>query len=263
MQSMMQARAAITNTNDASEAFGNTDWWVVQQAGRIGQRETDPARSRIYQAYWKPLFGYVLHAGYEWHDAQDLTQEFFSRVLKHNSLRTASQERGKFRSFLLTLLKRFLADQRDRTRCQKRGQGARVISLDEGDTEFRRRIEPISELDPEQICERQWVESLLRNVLAQLEQEYVSHGKALIFQGVKALVTGDHEVSCAQVAAELNLTEANVRVTVHRLRRRLRELLSDAGVGSGISRARVKQELLDVYIAKNDGYRFRAATSRL
>lgn len=126
-----------------------------------------------------------------------------------------------------------------------------MISLEEGDTEFRRRIEPVNELDPETICERQWVESLLRDALAQLEREQVSGEKARIFQRVKPMVIGDRGVSCADMAARLQLTEANVRVTVHRLRRRLRELLRDAVVNSGISSKQAKQELLNGYLARH------------
>lgn len=210
------------------ESFGNTDWWVVRQAGRPEQPEADPARARLCQAYWKPIFRHVLHAGYSWHDAEDLTQEFFARVLSRNSIHGAVQEKGKFRSFLLTLLKRFLADQLDRERCQKRGGGAAVISLDSGDTEFRCRLEPVDRLDPGTLYEREWAESVLREALAQLERECAANGKPRIYQGLKALVTGEGEASCAEAAAALHLSESNVRVSVHRLRRRLRQLLEHA-----------------------------------
>src|SRR5689334_4663565 len=94
----------LVSTESSEESFGNTDWWVVRQAGRPEKPEADPARAQLCQAYWKPIFRYVLHTGYSWHDAEDLTQEFFARVLRRNSLHSAAQEKGKFRSFLLTLL---------------------------------------------------------------------------------------------------------------------------------------------------------------
>jgi RNA polymerase sigma-70 factor (ECF subfamily) len=201
---------------------------VVRQAGRPEKPEADPARARLCQAYWKPIFRHVLHAGYSWHDAEDLTQEFFARVLSRNSLHSAAQEKGKFRSFLLTLLKRFLVDQFERERCRKRGGGAAVISLDSGDTEFRRRLEPIDRLDPGTLCEREWADSVLRQALRQLERECAAHGKLQIYQGLKALMMGEDDASCAETAAALHLGETNVRVTVHRLRRRLRQLVEHA-----------------------------------
>jgi RNA polymerase sigma-70 factor (ECF subfamily) len=243
----MPASVLITVPNVPSETFGNTEWWVVQQASHAGETDTDPARSRIYQSYRKPIFRHILRLGYEWHDAEDLTQEFFARVLKRNSLRTASRERGKFRSFLLTLLKRFLADQLDQVRCQKRGGNTRVISLDAGDTEFRRRVEPVNELDPEALSERHWVESLLGNAMLQLELEQASIKKARTFQAVKPLLTDERQVSCGQAAIRLQVPAAYVRVTVHRLRKRLRQLLTEAAVDSGIRPSRIKQELLNVY----------------
>jgi RNA polymerase sigma-70 factor (ECF subfamily) len=214
---------------------------VVRKAGRVEDPEADPARSILCNEYWKPVFGQVLRSGYGWHDAQDLTQEFFSRLLKNNSLRTADREKGKFRSFLLILLKRFLADQRDRQHCQKRGGGAQVISLSEGDTEFRQRNEPVSEIDPEMICERQWVESVLEKALAHLEREWVASGKVEVFQKLKPLLMEDGDVSYESAAAALNSREATVRVMVHRLRRRLRKLLIEA------CRSSKGRELLAVY----------------
>jgi RNA polymerase sigma factor (sigma-70 family) len=237
----MPQSSPLFGLSEASEgSFGNTDWWMVRQAGRPGQPEADPARSSLCQAYWKPVFHYILRAGHPWHDAQDLTQEFFARVLERNSLHTAAREKGRFRSFVLTLLKRFLADQCARDRCQKRGGGTPVFSLDSGDTEFRRRLEPIDRLDPETICEREWVASLVQDALARVELECASRGRAEVFRGMKGLITGDGEVSCAEVAAKLHLSEANVRVIVHRLRQRLRQLLSYALAEAGSPRTTPK-----------------------
>lgn len=244
----MQEPGPLLCLSQGSEgSFGNTDWWMVCQAGQPDQPEADPARSQLCQTYWKPVFQHILRAGYPWHDAQDLTQEFFARVLRRNSLHTATREKGKFRSFLLTLLKRFLADQRDHDGCQKRGGHAAVISLDSGDTEFRSRLEPVDRLDPETICERAWVKAVLQSALARLEQECALRGRAQAFLELKSLVTGDAEASYAQAAAILHLSEANVRVTVHRLRLRLRQLLSDALGESGTLGAGAKQCLLELY----------------
>jgi hypothetical protein len=127
-----------------------------------------------------------------------------------------------------------------------------LLSLDGGDTEFRRRVEPINELNPETICERHWVESILQTVLKQLEQECASSGKGRVFESVRDLVTGECEVSCAEAATALNMTPAHVRVIVHRLRQRLRQLLGDAVADENKSESRLKQELLDTYQACRD-----------
>jgi RNA polymerase sigma factor (sigma-70 family) len=242
---MQENGPSFSMPREYEPSFGNTEGWVLRQARRPAEPESDPARSRLCSVYWPPVFRFILRSGYSWHDAEDLTQEFFSRVLEHNSLRTAAQEKGKFRSFLVTLLKRFLADQRDRVRCQKRGGGARTISLDEGDTEFRRRIEPKSELDPERICERHWVDSLLQDAMARLERECAANGKSKIFQELKDLVTGDKDLSYAELSATLRLSQANVRVIVHRFRRRLRQLLCHAG--SDRAQSNIGEDLLNVY----------------
>jgi RNA polymerase sigma-70 factor (ECF subfamily) len=244
----MQERDPILNLSlDSETSFGNTDWWIVRQAGRTDEPDADPARSRLCSDYWKPIFHFIRRSGYAWHDAQDLTQEFFSRLLKRNSLRTAVQEKGRFRSFLLVLLKRFLADKKDWDRCKKRGGGVAMISFDQADTEFRCRIEPQYELDPEKICERRWVDSVLQQGLAQLEQECISRGKESVFQFLRAWVTGESEMDYAVAASRLHLSEATLRVTVHRLRFRLRQLLTEALIASGVATPGNGQELLEVY----------------
>jgi RNA polymerase sigma-70 factor (ECF subfamily) len=238
---MLQPRDAL------QRSFGNTDWWTVRQAGRLDEPDAGAARSSLCETYWNPVFHFILQTGYSWHDAQDLTQEFFSRLLKRNSVRTADRTKGKFRSFVLTLVKRFLADQRDRDHCLKRGGSRPMISLDQGDTEFRHRIEPRSELDPERICERQWVDSLLNHALAQLQQECASRGKDCLFHELQDAVAGQAERSYAAVADRLHLSEQNVRVTVHRLRQRLRDLLNEAIIEPGLSPTQKSQEMLQVY----------------
>ena len=244
---MQETNPISGNVVDSETSFGNTDWWTIRQAGSPGQPDSDPARSRLCQTYWMPVFHHILHSGYPWHDAQDLTQEFFSRLLSNHSLETATNEKGKFRSFLLTLVKRFLADQLDRARAQKRGSGLPTISLDQGDTEFLRRIEPKTELDPEHLCERKWVETILEQSLDRLEAECAAANKGEIFRELKSLVTREEAASYASVAAAVQLTEGNVRTIVHRLRHRLRELLTEATVMASAPNSNPGQDLLQVY----------------
>ena len=146
----MQDSWSIPGVIGVSDNFGNTDWWVVRQASREGEPEADPARSRLCQDYWRPVFRYIRRLRSRLARCAGSHARVFLLGVEEKSLKTAAQHKGKFRSFLLTLLKRFLADECDRARCQKRGGDAQLLSLDGGDTEFRRRVEPINELNPEQ-----------------------------------------------------------------------------------------------------------------
>jgi RNA polymerase sigma factor (sigma-70 family) len=244
---MQDGRTAAGQDEHLEWSFGNTDWWVVRCAGVPGRPEAGPARTRFCCTYWKPVFRYVRRAGHSLEDAQDLTQEFFARLLERNTLLSADPEKGKFRSFLLTLLKRFLADQWDREHCQKRGSGMGMVSLDSGDTEFRRRLEPVDKLNPETICERNWARSLLDEACVQLDRTGSAIGMEGKFEALKALVLCDGEMSYADTARKLQLTEANVKVMVYRLRQRLRQLLRAAIEKSGTPRTQVDQELHDLY----------------
>lgn len=244
---MQESWVSPSSAAACGASFGNTDWWVVRRAAEVGQPEADPARARLCQAYWDPVFRYVRRVGHSVEDSQDLTQEFFTRLLERNTMRSADSEKGKFRSFLLTLLKRFLADEWDRERCQKRGAGQPLVSLDAGDTEFRRRLEPVDELNPEQICERNWARSLFDEALEHLENECAATGTQPAFAELKALVLCESAISYAATAQNLALTEANVKVTVYRLRQRLRELLKAALEKSGTPTNQVDAELHDLF----------------
>src|SRR6266700_1152362 len=133
----------------ATASFEHTNWFAVRKAGTPASPENDAARTSIYQTYWYPIYFYIrkLRRGPE--DSQDLTQEFFTRVFEKNYLQSADRQKGKFRSFLLTMLKRFLADEWDKSQRQKRGGGKEMISLEEQDTEFRYRAEPEDDLTPD------------------------------------------------------------------------------------------------------------------
>ena len=131
------------------------------------------------RTYWYPLYAFVRRKGHGPHDAQDLTQAFFTRLLEKNYVAQADRERGRFRTFLLAALTHFLADEWDKARRQKRGGGREVISFDAASAEERYRLEPIDQLDAAKLYERRWVTTLFDQVLARLEQEFHDSGKAL------------------------------------------------------------------------------------
>ena len=230
-------------------SFDDTNWWTVREAGRPELPQADAARTSLCRAYWYPIYSYVRGLGYRPEDAQDLTQEFFARLLKMNYLQAAAQEKGKFRSYLVMMLKRFLADQRDRAHRQKRGGGVPTISMDGGHTEFFCRHEPADARTPDKIFDRLWAESLLQQALERLEQECVAAGKQTVFQELKAHVTCEAETTCAATARKLGMTVSNLKVTVHRLRQRYRELLRAEIARTAATEAEVEAELRDLYAA--------------
>jgi len=234
---------------DKTASFEDTTWFTVKKAGSPESPETDAARATVSQTYWYPIYFYIRRIGYSPEDAQDLTQEFFARVWHKNYLRSADREKGKFRSFLLTMLKRFLSDEKDRTRAQKRGGGQETISLDAQDTEFRHRSEPADELTPEKTFEKRWAAALMAQVLNRLQQENTEAGKTEMFHELRPFLTGEDKIPCAEAAQKLGISESNVKVTVHRLRHRYGELLREEIRRTAATPEEVEEEIRDLFAA--------------
>jgi RNA polymerase sigma-70 factor (ECF subfamily) len=209
-----------------SRQFATTRWSLVLAAGKRSSPQSSAALATLCENYWYPLYAYVRRRGHEANEAEDFTQAFFARLLEKNDLAAADPERGRFRSFLLASLKHFLANEWDRARAEKRGGGRAALSIDFGTAEERYRAEPTHDLTPEKIFERRWALVLLENVLARLHDESAQAGKADSFDRLKGFLTGEQSAGTyGQLAAELNMSEGAVKVAVHRLRRRYRELL--------------------------------------
>jgi len=207
--------------------FQTTHWSLVLRAGKRADRGADSALAALCERYWYPLYAYVRRRVADAGEAQDLTQEFFARLLEKQYLATADPRRGKFRSFLLTSLKHFLANEWDRARARKRGGGVRTLSLDLESGESRLRLEPSHDLTPERLFERQWVLTLLDLVMGRLQEEYESSGKAAQFARLKGALTGGGRLPYAAVAAELGISEPAARQAASRLRKRYRRLLRE------------------------------------
>lgn len=208
------------------EVFNTTHWSVVLQAGGEFSPEAQGALESLCKAYWYPLYGHVRRLGWGPEDAQDLTQQFFARFLERKYVQLADPERGRFRSFLLTSLKHFLAGEWEKLRAQKRGGGQRAISLDGVDPEDRYRLEPKDELSPDRVYEKRWAGVLLDNVLSQLRAEHERAGRVAEFDQLKNFVWGaGYAGTYVEVAARLGVQENALKVAVHRLRERFREQL--------------------------------------
>src|SRR5258708_38736273 len=192
--------------------FTTTHWSVVLRAGEINSPGAAQALNQLCRAYWYPLYAFVRRKGHSPHDAQDLTQAFFARLLEKNYVAQADRERGRFRTYLLAALSHFLADEWDKTRRLKRGGGREIISFDASSAEERDRLEPIDQLDAAQLSERRWVTTLFDQVLERLEAEFRDSGKGRLFDGLKSsLLAEDSGSSYAQLGARLGLTESTVK----------------------------------------------------
>jgi RNA polymerase sigma-70 factor (ECF subfamily) len=211
------------------DQFATTHWSMVVSAGGPRSSEASRALAVLCENYWFPLYAFVRRAGYSAEDAQDLTQEFFVRLLTKNYLATADRQRGRFRSFLLGAMKHFLANQERRQGAQKRGGGQTGISLDFHSGEDRyRQIEPADRLTPERLYEKRWAMTLLDLVLSRLRDEFQAAGKSELFDTLKQfLAGGTAKPAYLAVAGQLGMSEGAVKVAVHRLRRRYRKLLEE------------------------------------
>jgi RNA polymerase sigma-70 factor (ECF subfamily) len=225
-------------------AFATTHWSVVLAAGNLESPEAALALERLCRLYWYPLYAYVRRRGYSPHDAEDLTQEFFARLLAKNSLALADRERGRFRTFLLSSLQNFLAKEWARATALKRGGGRAMISWDPELAEDRYRAEPTDGMTPEKIYEKRWATGLLEQALRRLGTEMDEAGKGPLFEKLKVFLCGDSAVPAyTALVGSLRMSEDALKMTVSRLRKRYRELVEEEIAHTVNSPAEAEEEL--------------------
>ncbi|MCU0792689.1 MAG: sigma-70 family RNA polymerase sigma factor [Opitutaceae bacterium] len=204
--------------------FATTRWSIIAAACHGPTLAADAALEALCRAYWYPLYAYVRRTGHAPADAQDLTQAFFTRLLEKSWLRDALPERGRFRSFLLMALKRFLAKEWRRENARKRGGALTFVPLDAAEAESRYAIEP--SLGPDEMFERRWALTLLDRGFAVLAEEYASEGRSDEFERLRSHLTARRdEIDYDATASSLGLSPGAARVAVHRLRKRFREVI--------------------------------------
>lgn len=207
------------------EQFQTTIWSEVIRAGDANDAQSAEALEKLCQNYWFPIYAYVRRRGHDAHEAQDLTQGFFSLLLEKNYLRTADHSKGKFRSFLINAVKWHLANEWDRANAKKRGGDSVVFSLDEDEAEERYQHEPPSEAEPEQAYDRQWARAILEQVMSRLRNEFANDASAERFDLLVSAMMGKSDAQpYAEIARQLNLSEGAVKSAVRRMRQRLGEL---------------------------------------
>ena len=235
---------------EAARQFASTRWSLVVAAGQRELPESGEALATLCRLYWYPLYAYARRHLPRAEDAQDLTQEFFARLLERDYLRQADRRRGRFRSFLLTAFKHFLANEHERVSAQKRGGGRKLLPLDFDSGERRYQREPSHGATGEALYERGWALALLEQSLARLREELTAAGKGRLFENLRGTLTGaDAPRPYAELAAELGMSAEAIKVAVHRLRRRYAELVRAEIAQTVTTPEEVEAELRDLFAA--------------
>jgi RNA polymerase sigma-70 factor (ECF subfamily) len=227
-----------------SRQFVTTHWSVVVAARDNPSQQADEALEQLCSVYWYPLYSYVRRRGFNPADAQDLTQEFFFRLLDRKYLEAADYRKGRFRTFLLTALEHFLANEWRRSRALKRGGQITFQSIDEQSAEERYAREPASWLSPDKVYDQNCALALLDRALKRLRMELVAEGKGQKFEQLKVFMTADAESPpYAKLAAEMNTTVAALKMAVSRMRTRYGQLLREELANTVSSPEAVEEEL--------------------
>jgi RNA polymerase sigma-70 factor (ECF subfamily) len=241
---------AVDDVTGKNPDFTTTNWSVVLEAGRTDYVRAAKALEQLCVRYWYPVYAFIRRRGSDPHEAKDLAQEFFTHLLKNESLKKVDRQKGKFRSFLLAAATNFLANEWDKERSLKRGGQHQIISLDDAEAEELYRHEPAAELTPENLYDRRWAFTLLNAVLARLKQEYSAANKEELFAKLRpGLVDEVNPGVYAAWAGSLNMSEGAVRVAVHRLRRRFGELLRGEIARTVTTPAEVDEEIRHLFAA--------------
>jgi DNA-directed RNA polymerase specialized sigma24 family protein len=226
------------------QVFPHTRWSVVLAATQQPSPEAEAALETICRAYWYPLYAFVRRSGQSSHDAQDLTQEFFRHLLEKRWLEAADREKGRLRTFLVTALKHFMAKEWRRASAHKRGGGQTHVPMDTAFAESRYAAEGATELPAEAVFDQQWAFTLLDLTTLRLEAEFVAAGKAGEYAILKScLVAAPGTIDYAAVAGRLGVKAGAAQVTVHRLRKRFRELYREEIAQTLPDRAELHAEL--------------------
>jgi RNA polymerase sigma-70 factor (ECF subfamily) len=211
-----------------SAAFATTQWSVVLSARQTADPAADRAMEALCRTYWYPIYAYIRHRGHDAIQAEDLTQDFFLRLLDKNYLAQVDPKKGRFRSFLLVAINHFLSNHRDYTRAVKRGGRIAFVALDETNAEGRYTREPATHRSPEKLFEQRWAIALLEQVLSKLRVEFSEKGNTALFEELRTYLTGSNAaLPYAAQAARLGKTEAAIKMAVLRMRQRYGELLRE------------------------------------
>lgn len=247
---MQSSTPARDSSNAGAAQFALTHWSVVLRAGQSESTHALAALEQLCTTYWPPIYSFIRRQGHNPSDAQDLTQEFFARLLQKNYLGAVDRSKGRFRSFLLASVKHFLANEWDKARAQKRGGGQVLLSIDTANAETSYAVEPVEHLTPDKLYERRWALTLLQRVMSRLRAEFSQNDKTELFEQLKGTLTGEGRgLGYAALAERLGSTEGAIKVAVHRLRQRYRELLRAEIAQTVAGPEEVEEELRALFAA--------------
>lgn len=229
--------------------FRTTRWSLVVRAARPDTADAREALAELCRSYWYPLYAYARRRGLSADDAQDAVQGFFARLLDKGDLEDVRREKGRFRAFLLSSLRHYLANERDRARTLKRGGGVATISIDAREADSRFRVEPEHDEDAEKIFERNWACTLLERTLERLEGEYAERDQQRLFDELKPALQGSAPEGYREIGERLELSEGAVKVAVHRLRQRYRAALREEIAHTVAGAEEIEDELRQLFRA--------------
>lgn len=244
----------FTEAERQSGTFETTDWGLVAAASCDRTTEAERALAVLCQNSWRPLYTYLRRVGQSPQDSEDLVQGFFARLLENEFVKDADPVKGRFRTFLLTALKHYAANEWKKARCQKRGGGQVIVSLDLEETESRFQAEAKDAMTPEKAYDRQWALSLLAQVLARLKEQYSARGEGELFIALEERISPEAGARpLAEIAREFGKEEGAIRTAVSRLRSRFRALLKEEVARTVSSKDQVEDEICDLFAALEGG----------
>jgi RNA polymerase sigma factor (sigma-70 family) len=247
---MKDRRREAPATFAARGKFTTTHWSLVMAAGDSASPRSREALAELCQTYWYPLYAYARRRGKSSEEAQDLAQEFFTRLLEKEGLRGVDPRKGRFRSFLLTSFKNFIVDEGIRASAKKRGGGKAPVSIDLETAEGRYALEPAHEETPEKIFERRWVMTLLQRAMERFREEHRRSNRERVFEQLQVYLTGERgAVPYAQTARALGMSEVSIKVAIHRFRRRFHSVLREEIAQTVGSEEEVQDELRYLFSA--------------
>lgn len=224
--------------------FPKTRWSLIIDAKEGDPTTRSKALAELCEQYWYPLYAFVRRRGANQHDAEDLTQGFFTQLLEHDRIQLFSESKGRLRSYLLSAIKNYLSNERTKAHAQKRGGGKKLLSLDLSLAEERYLAEPSTPESPETLFQLRWALDLLDTVFTKLETEYRLADKHSLFLALKSSIGGDHPgTTHAQTAADLGISEGNARVALHRLRKRYRRILEELIADTVANHSEINDEI--------------------
>jgi RNA polymerase sigma-70 factor (ECF subfamily) len=230
--------------------FTTTHWSAVVRAGSMDSPQASEALNELCRVYWYPLYAYARRQGHQRAEAEDLTQAFFARLLEHNFVARAEPEKGRFRTFLLTVFKRFLANEWNHQHAQKRGGFQTRVPIDADLAESRFEAGPAATEQPDKLFERQWAMTLLEQVMSRLQNEYRESGRGELFNCLEACLARDADaLPYREIGTQLNLCEAAVKMAMQRLRARYQSILREEIGKTVTSPDEVEAEVRDLFAA--------------